>query len=500
MYNLIEERWIPVRCRSGAVRMIAPWEITEDSDAPMEVCHPRPDFNSGITQFLIAAVQTAMMPEDDGKWFELLTGRPDPDALRARMSAFGDAFELTGSEHPFMQDKEAGGAKEPKESLGLLISTPGENTKALNKDLFVKRDDGRGCLCMSCAASALFTLQSMAPVGGAGLRASIRGSSAATTIVLGRDLWTTVCLNVLTVKGLSIGEGADPGASPFGWMSEWTKDEITPKGRHPATVYWAIPRRILFEEPSDGTCSICGREGACIHGYREIKNGLQYREWEHPLSPYVTKNGKRMPMAMKSGFTRLDNWAAAAYSIGGSTTGRSGVVLRASSQRGILTRVLGRSYSLWVSGYDNKQALPLSWVDITVPVLIGGEQELTDSVASDMVVVADTASGTLAVCSVKALERNSGGAPKVNKRQVETRFWTECSTPFKDLISRIDGDNSEELLGEWIRTVQRMCFGIFAEITDTVPLEGYGKVAEAEKLLRIGTSEKKLMGKLRNDK
>ena len=86
MYNLIDERWIPVIRRSGAISMIAPWEISDSADPPLKVRFTRQDMNSAVTQFLIGLIQTVMAPVDESDWLDLLEGRPTPDDLKKRMS------------------------------------------------------------------------------------------------------------------------------------------------------------------------------------------------------------------------------------------------------------------------------------------------------------------------------------------------------------------------------------------------------------------------------
>lgn len=468
----------------------------------MEVCHVRPDFNSGLTQFLIALVQTAFTPDDTYDWLDALDARPSPEELRSKMAPFSDAFELFDAEHPFMQSTEFSKPK-AKKSTRLLISSPGDNTMKHNTDLFEKREVGDVCLCRACAATALFTLQSMANPGGSGLRVSVRGSSATTTIVLGNDLWTTVWLNVLDRKRLSVGEGSDPKASPFWWMSQALPNpdkSVKPVGSNPLTVYWAIPRRILLSEPERGRCHICGTEDGCVYEYLEQGEGNKYEEWRHPLSPYVsTDDADAYPLAMSGSIVRLDNWAAVAYSIGNSSAGQSAVVRRAASERNRLNGILGSRYSLWVTGYENNKAKPISWVDITVPVVIGGDQGAVDRMASDMVLLADTASRALVVCAIKGLDSKKNRPPRVDKGQVATRFWTACNAPFKERIAGFDGSDSTDLLSGWMRELASICLRIYEDIVSVASMDDYKAVALARNELRIKTSEKALTGKLRNE-
>jgi|GEM_PF-2865700 len=67
VFNLINEKWIPVRRLDGKREIIAPWQVTDNigSNPIVSLDANRPDFNGALIQFLIGLVQTTMAPNKD---------------------------------------------------------------------------------------------------------------------------------------------------------------------------------------------------------------------------------------------------------------------------------------------------------------------------------------------------------------------------------------------------------------------------------------------------
>lgn len=501
MYNLIEERWIPIRRESGVICRIAPWEIVDLDDPPIEVCSVRPDFNSALTQYLIALFQTVMMPEDDVEWLELLESPPSLDALHEKVASVSDAFELFSSGNMYMQDRSVCDS-ESKPIMNLLITTPGGNTIALNKDFFTKREDCIGSLCASCAATALSEMQFIAPVGGKGLRSSIRGSSAITTVVCGRNLWETVWLNVLSPVDMRKVGGDNPDASPFPWMWGEGPGVIVPEGRSPATVYWAMVRRILFDEPFFGECALCGSKGMCVSHYRELNYGSTHPSWMHPLCPIREKDGDFIPVPMSSRARNFDQWVAMAYERVESDRHPSLTVGRAMINRTDIKDIIGDRYRLWICGYDNKQALPLSWIDMKVPVCVNipGSIDQFEGFVADLLsisrIVLKQLNSSLSYILNKGSKKD---IPGYNKSSLDNRFWTKCNSKFVEMLNQYNPDNYLESIEGWMSSSREDAIEIFEELTDCIPLEDYEQLIKAKQKLIVVTAKKKLMKGLRNN-
>ena len=203
VFNLIDEPWLPVRRRSGAVEHIQPWCLNEGlgEDPFVAFAWPRPDFNGAAHELLIGLLSTAATPADDDKWEEWWLEPPAPEVLEQRFSTVSHAFDLDGAGPRFLQDLDPLDGAEDKEIASLLIDTPGAKTLRNNADLFVKRG-AAPVLSRSTAAMALFTLNSFAPAGGAGHRTSMRGGGPMTTLVFadhltrGSTLWGRLWPNV----------------------------------------------------------------------------------------------------------------------------------------------------------------------------------------------------------------------------------------------------------------------------------------------------------------
>ncbi len=205
--NLIYDPWIPVQRDDGTSARIAPWQLTEQhaTNPVTSIRTTRPDFDGALMQFLIGLEQTTTTIEMEMDWEDLFFEPPTPDVLKAQYAPIAHAFEIGGDGPRFMQDFDLPEG-ETKEISALLIDAPGGNSLRHHLDHFVKRGLVEG-MCSSCAATALFTLQTNAPSGGVGHRTSLRGGGPLTTLVtcdprateddIGATLWRDVWLNVL---------------------------------------------------------------------------------------------------------------------------------------------------------------------------------------------------------------------------------------------------------------------------------------------------------------
>lgn len=400
-FNLIDEQWIPVLRRDGSSDRIAPHEVTKGFvDNPVVALDaPRADFNGALIQFLIGLVQTAAAPASTSEWRKKLTEPPTPDELKSAFTTVRHAFELGGDGPRFMQDFEDvsadfGGID------GLLIESPGENTKELNVDHFNKRNSV-GAICPHCCATALFTFQTNSPSGGPGYMTSLRGGGPLTTLVLGDDehatLWQFILLNVLE-SGKFLGICGNPalttGNAIFPWLGETKKgrrkkgdefygEDTTPDSVHPATMFWAMPRRIRLNHAdlSSGHCGICGHISDKLLGsYKEIPGGASYGgSWLHPLSPYYEKTTKGetniLPVHAQPGGISYRHWL--------------GIVQQDNGENRMPARIVhefynrwksGWQFRLWAFGYDMDKMKARCWYESTMPLLyvdsaIRGEYE-----------------------------------------------------------------------------------------------------------------------------
>src|SRR5687768_11794901 len=126
-FNLLVQRWIPVRRLSNKIDLIAPWQIVEGDDPPMRIEAPRPDFDGALLQFLIGLLQTVVAPKSRKEWADRYDSRFEPSVLRGCFEAFLQVFNLDGPGPRFMQDLDLKPEAAEESLIGsLLIDMPGE--------------------------------------------------------------------------------------------------------------------------------------------------------------------------------------------------------------------------------------------------------------------------------------------------------------------------------------------------------------------------------------
>ena len=382
-FNLIDEEWIPVRRRDGEETNIAPWQVTDGfADNPIIALNPpRPDFNGALIQFFIGLVQTVAAPATRIEWKKHLLMPPMPDDLRRRFSTVRHAFELGGDGPRFMQDYEELEVEE-RSIDRLLIDMPGEQPREKNTDHFIKRDT-MTCLCPSCSAMALFTMQTNAPAGGVGFRTSLRGGGPLSTLIAGDErkntLWHLLWLNVLE-NDLFLGSCGNPSLTEenniFPWLArtrtseEKTGVDTTPEDTHPAMVFWGMPRRIRLNLDMliCGVCDGCGKHSDhLISTYQDKNYGMNFTgAWLHPLSPYgYNKEGLPLPAHGQPGGVSYRHWLGFVQEDRGNQRVPARIVhqFREKRQQG------DWQFRLWAFGYDMDKMKARCWYEGKMPLL-----------------------------------------------------------------------------------------------------------------------------------
>ena len=491
MFNLIEEKWIPVIRRSGSVSMMAPWEITDTDDPPLKVRFTRQDMNSAVTQFLIGLVQTTMTPADEDEWLDLLERRPSSEELRARMLSVKDAFELIGGPHPFMQET---GIEGNKTIDSLILTSPGENTVKLNKDFFIKRSSGESCLCLSCTAATVYTMQALAPVGGSGYSCSIRGSCPLTTMLEGEDLFSTVFLNVLSQNNL-VGDSKD---MIFPWMSDTRGDVLYSSENDPRMVYWTTVRRLSLGDVVQGRCMLCGRESSVITDYNTVNKGTIFKDWVHPLCPYSSDNTRLVPIMVRDNIGHFDQWTYMIYEIG-SGIRPALVVSQLKRNRKDVSEILGNHHiRLWISGYLNDKALVKGWKEMRQPILMDYDNNTELLIRTSIEkIIGLTDFGLKQLISALGILYGSRDPDKKNKTSkipsdTKERFWSECDSIFPEAVRRISSEYDQSIFADWGSSLRSITMSIFDDYSDCLPFEYYQNVARGRRFLLTRLSEKSI--------
>jgi len=379
--NLLEEKWLPVRRNTGQVDLIAPHQIT-DPDIVAFAAN-RADFNGALAQMMIGLLQTTTPIDDEGDWEDLLNAPPTAEVLQKWFAPTGEAFLLDGDGARFMQDISLTAAEGAECTIdALLIDAAGGSAIDKNTDHFVKRDTIKA-MCPHCMATALFTLQTNAPAGGAGHRTSLRGGGPLTTLLIAtpsRSLWQDLWLNVKPQRTF-LQQGGDAQKTAkhftFPWLAEISKiqpagGETQPLQVHPHHLFWAMPRRIRvdFTVAQTGRCDVCKRDSTqLLHRYVTKPQGLNYKGvWRHPFSPYYETKEGWLPVHPQPGGFSYKNWLAWVLGVkqGKKSVQAAGIVNYFLQERKKYQK--SGQFRLWVFGYDMDNMKPRCWYETTFPL------------------------------------------------------------------------------------------------------------------------------------
>lgn len=479
--NLIRDAWIPVIRANSGRGMIAPWQIAEQEDPVMELVAPRPDFQGAMYQFLIGSLQTGFAPEDLEEWLEYWSKPPDTALLRTKLETLAAAFEFDKSDGPaFMQDY-AMPDGEKKGIASLLIEAPGGKTVKDNLDHFVKRDAVRH-VCKSCAAMALFTLQTNAPSGGVGHRVGLRGGGPLTTLVLPPEqmpLWQTLWLNILDREDMPEYR-QDRVSGVFPWMgptrtSDKNGVETTPESVHELQVYWGMPRRIRLDfpiEPVTGDCDLCDAKGVTlVEEYRTRNYGVNYvGNWVHPLTPYrFDPKKEKPPLSLKGqqGGLGYRHWLVLTLADDDNGDAAAKIVKRYSNQRASELK-LPRTARLWCFGFDMDNMKARCWYDHTFPLfnLTPKQRKNMLQWADELITAANDVSSILRK-QVKAAWFRRPEDAKGDMNTISQDFWQRSEPVFYELLEQLSKVPGElelpppELYAKWESKLVLLSLEIF---------------------------------------
>lgn len=530
--NLLDEAWIPVHRKSGVQNWIAPWQIGEPDIVALDA--RRPDFNGALVQFLIGLVQTTTPMNSHVEWQQWYDAPPSAETLKDWFAPVGNAFEFDGDGACFMQDFDLRAEDLKKKNFKdigtLLIESPGEKTLDDNNDHFIKRGFVKG-LCLHCSATALFTLNTNAPSGGAGQNTSIRGGGPLTTLVIAtpaRSLWHTVWLNVRERASFLGGCGNASKTAPH-FIFPWLVDihsiqaeggETAPIQVHPAHVFWGMPRRIRLDHDNtvSGRCDTCGRESEkLLTRYITKPKGFDYKGgWNHPLSPYYeakdpkTKQYDWLPVHPQPGGIGYKDWLGLVLGMTDPKKKR-----RQGTQVSYVldSRRLKGQFRLWVFGYDIYNNMKARcWYESTLPLYGLAEcnvegRKLVQSEVAKWIDAADHAAFLLR-SAVRSAWFSDGAEVKGDWGFIDAAFWSRTEVAFYSLLRELveqarDEDNDSSLIPwreHWRNGLIDVAIKLFdAELIGAAPIERQNprRVAEAHNRLRASLYGDKLKEILR---
>lgn len=456
MFNLLRKKWLRVRMQNGELRWITAHEINDPK--VLGLSPPRPDFKAALMEWLIGLLQTTCAPSPR-KWGKWLINPPTEEELRQAFAPHEKYFELLGERPCFMQDLTMGDQDKPIRSpiASLLIEQPGDNTLKNNADLFIHRGHIQS-LCPACAAAALYTLQAFAPSGGKGHRTSMRGGGPLSTLLVGRNLWESVWLNVVPT-GPRPDEmvAAPPEEDLPGQVYPWAaptrtseKGEVThPEDLHPLHAFWSMPRRLLLEEtPATRPCDLCGsRHELALTSFLSRPYGYNYGPfWQHPLSPYKLAEGKE-PLSIKGqdNSAAYSNWLGLVYGEPSALDKTGAVEPARCLRREAMKQASDWNCGIGAAGFNMDKMKAVSWCEhvfpiVDVPEALDVDNDFAPAVYT-MVLAADQARRNLCNCLKDALINDAG------KNQVSSdnalfadaahTFWNATEEGFYRYISQL---------------------------------------------------------------
>jgi CRISPR system Cascade subunit CasA len=518
--NLIEDAWVPIIRHDGTEEKIAPWQIAERENPVVDINTVRADFYGAMYQFLIGLLQTFAAPEDGDEWLEYAQTPPNEEQIQESLIQYKDAFHLMPKEGAaFLQDFDMPDG-EQKGVAALLIEAPGGKTLKDNLDHFVKGGQVEKS-CESCAAIALFTLQTNAPSGGVGHRVGLRGGGPLTTLVMPQSeqatLWQKLWINVLPQEDFHPSlEGLDAKVLP--WLastriSDKTGINTTLEDVNPLQMYWGMPRRIRFDSDdlSSGHCDICGEYSDSLISHFTTKNyGVNYEgPWVHPLTPYrFDSDHKEPPLSLKGqqGGLGYRHWLGLAWQ--DDSNGDSAAIVTQSfneekiSQLQEIDEAVDDVACLWCFGYDMDNMKARCWYEQQMPLIYVDKAYREDFIGFVQQLI--TSAKDLLPALRGQIKQAWFSRPKDAKgdiSMIDHDFWQATDTEFYKQLHALTNLNTDfdyrqipaEIAEKWLKTLRQVAFDIF----DHWVLEGE---AEDMNMKRITQARGQLAKKLKSIK
>jgi len=510
-YNLLEEKWIPVRTADGTRRRIAPWEITsiDHGGSLVATDSPRADFNGALMQFLIGLVQASgLIPKREPEWKRGYRSPPTDTALREAFFVHRNAFFLNADGARFLQDLTLENGT-PWPIADLLIELSGN-------EHFIKPKVGNG-FCFGCTATALHCLQTNAPEGGRGHLTGLRGGGPLTTLVLPpqQDLWKTIWLNIISEGDLaSLGVQTDspqekdifPWVAPTRTGEKDTGTATLPQDAHPLQMYWSMPRRIRidFTDLGSGVCDVCGQESErLVQGFFARPYGVRYEgPWRHPLTPYsLDSNNVPASRKARAGSVNYRNWVGLVVK-SADVENKSKVQFLPAL---VVERLTNRSKEiagkrtvarLWGFGYDMEHMRARCWFEGRMPMHAISDERTSERYAlnSERMVKAAIIIGACLSSCLKEAWFEEHAKVRGDTGFVDAAFWSRSEPSFfvhldkliRELEEASDSAPPVETLTSWRSVLCNLSLSLFDEYatSGSIEDENPARIARARNKLK----------------
>ena len=298
MYNLLDEKWIPVLWTDGIYSRVGIKKALTEAHKIRQIAASNPMDRVAVLRFLLALLYWCQgnPPDSSG-----VPAGSFPPEWFSKLDENKDYFELFGEGKRFYQYR---GKDNKKLTANYLIH---EIPTGTNLWHFRHSQDGSDGLCRACCALGLLRLPLFTTQGGRGKSPGINAKPPVYIVLVGNTLFEALRLSWQPKE-------KNVDMSIPAWEEPEIKLPATGKVPLLTGLTW-LPRRVWLDEPShpEAPCISCGRSEmlircAIFHGLGSTKTDSgQTREW---LDPHVA----HVQIKKKQGAINIPLYAAEALS------------------------------------------------------------------------------------------------------------------------------------------------------------------------------------------
>ncbi len=468
-FNLIDEKWIPLRFPDGTRRELGIRETLVRSKEISEIEDPSPLVVAALHRFLLAVLYRALEGPTDIDQARVLFKEGLPgDRITDYLNKWRDRFWLFDEKYPFYQvpdyePKEERGKKQWKPWSVIAAEHNGDNTKVLVDHLDTTEP---GSIPSSRAARWLLACQTFGLGGGNSDFKYTKSAPSATAVMvlpLGRTLHDTLVLSLVPENPAVLGEDLPLWErEPDTLASLQRGDERAIRGW--ADLYSWRTRSIKFHLQGEGQTL---EELAFASGVGCVPGGVDPVD---PMLGYrIDSEQGRLPLQFRDrGLWRdFDSLLPDESRLAPRVVDHAAVLTR--SDRGRFPR------SVTVMGQANSKAKVEYWrmERFALPEALAGDRFIRTEI-KQLLIDAESAQGSLwAACSSFARHLLGRGDRKparvdigkfVKQMPVNAWYWSTLESRFHEVLREYTLDrDSEDIRWQWLESVRNTLRAAWAQ-------------------------------------